>query len=100
MPRRTRLAAALWLFLAFVIWNVVIDLHVRAGQNEYVRRAAFYEQGRGPRASMDAVMTGAVSEGVRAATGWAALVAGAGLGAVGAAAHLDAKRARARRPGS
>jgi hypothetical protein len=73
----------LWVALAVVIWNVVFDSCIDAGMMaEYLRRQAFFEQGRGPRAEVDAVMDAAIRGGVYEATAWAGGVAVAGLAAV------------------
>jgi hypothetical protein len=81
-PVSVRIAAALWLILAVVIWNVVFDSYIDAGMAEYLRRQAFYEQGRGSQPSIDVVMDDAVAHGARAATGWAGAVAAFGLAGV------------------
>jgi hypothetical protein len=70
------------MILAIVIWNVVFDSYIDEGMAEYLRRQAYFEQGRGPRASIDAVMDDAISRGAWSATGWAAGVAGLGLAGI------------------
>ncbi len=69
-----RVAFVLWLLAAVVTWNVVFDARIRAGAREYLDRQAAFEQGRGPRADMDAVMRGAAASGLRSATAWAVVV--------------------------
>jgi hypothetical protein len=82
IPASVRIAAALWVIFAIVIWNVVFDSYIDAGMAEYLRRQAFFEQGRGPEASIDAVMDDARARGTRAATGWAGAVAAVGVAGV------------------
>jgi len=69
-----RVAVGLWLVAAVVTWNAVFDARVRAGAREYVKRQAAFEQGRGPRADMDAVMREAAAGGLRSATLWTLVV--------------------------
>jgi hypothetical protein len=74
-----RLAVAVWLVAALVIWNVVFDAHVRSGASDYVKRQDAWAAGKGPRADMDAVMGGAVSRGLRVASLWTAFVLAPGV---------------------
>jgi hypothetical protein len=76
---RVRLAALLWVVFAVVIWNVVFDSYIDAGMAEYLRRQAFFEQGRGPAANIDGVMDDAIARGARSATAWAGGVAALGV---------------------
>ena len=69
-----RVALALWLLAALVTWNAVFDARIRAGARDYVDRQAAFEQGRGPRADMDAVMRAAAARGARSATLWTLVV--------------------------
>jgi hypothetical protein len=65
-----RIAVGLWLVGAVVTWNAVFDARIEAGARDYVDRQAAFEQGKGPRADMDAVMRAAAASGLRAATLW------------------------------
>jgi hypothetical protein len=69
-----RIGLALWFVAAVVTWNAVFDARIRAGAREYVDRQQAFEQGRGPRADMDAVMRAAAASGLRSATLWTLVV--------------------------
>jgi hypothetical protein len=73
-----RAVALLWLALAAVVWNGIFDLYVSRGVREYGQLRVEHELGRGPDPDMIGVMARAQGDGVRAATGWAVLVAGTG----------------------
>jgi hypothetical protein len=72
-------ALVLWLLAAVVTWNAVFDRRVRSGVREYLDRQTAFEQGRGPRADMDAVMRAAAARGLRSATLWALVVLAPGV---------------------
>lgn len=92
MPRSPRTAAAIWLLFAFIVWNDVFDVYVRGGMYAYLGRQAQYEQGLGPRATIDELMKPAIRTGARVATLWATVVAGVGLAAVAWAVRRDRVR--------
>jgi hypothetical protein len=79
--RRSRalLAAVLWLAFGFAIWVDVLDVYVRSGTKAYHARYARYEQGIGPRVTIEEVMAPAIRSGYRAATAWGGAVALFGL---------------------
>jgi hypothetical protein len=76
---RLRLAAALWIVLAIVVWNVVFDrVLVNAGR-EYVRSAMAAANGSGPYARIEDRMRPALTRALAAATGAAGVVLLVGL---------------------
>ena len=81
---RVRLAAGLWLLLAFLVWNVVFDRVLVLAGREYAHDAVLaFAQGRVLR--IDDVMRPAVRHGVSLATVIAAPIALFGLAASWAA---------------
>jgi len=76
-----RLAAAVWLVGAVVIWNRAFDRHVIAGARDYVDRQQLASEGRGPRVDVDQIMNAAITAGRREATRWtlAELIPGGAL---------------------
>ena len=86
-PAAIRLARALWIIWAVVVWNVVFDqVIVRAGR-DYLVAAGRASTTHGPRPNMDAYMRPAAERGVRIATAAGAVILFTGLAAVRAAAH-------------
>lgn len=74
-PRRTiRLAIALWIIWAIVVWNVVFDRVVVVAGRAYLRAAAGAAQAGGPYARIDDWMRPAVVSGVWTATAAAAFI--------------------------
>ena len=90
--RSARLAAALWLVFAFVVWNDVFDSYVKGGMYDYIARRARYEQGLEPRPTIDDLMRPAVRKGLLAASAWGLIVASAGLAAIAVASRRDARQ--------
>jgi hypothetical protein len=80
--RRALLAAGLWLAFGVAIGIDVLDVYVRSATKAYHARYALYEQGTGPRVTIEEVMAPAIRSGYRAATAWAGAVACLGLAAV------------------
>lgn len=74
----TRGLLVLWAAIALLVWNGIFDLYVSRGAREYLQMAAEAELGRGSTPSMGDVMAWTNRRGAVAATGWAALVFGAG----------------------
>ena len=87
---RPRLAAALWVVWAVVVWNVVFDrVLVNAGR-DYVRSAMAAANGSGPYARIDDWMRPALTRALGAGS-----VAAGGVVLVGLVAlRLAARRAR------
>jgi hypothetical protein len=77
--RRTRLAAAAFLVVAFVAWNALFDRRIQAGAAEYFAQHDAWTRGEGPRPPMQAIMHAAAVRGARDATLLAGGVLVAGL---------------------
>src|SRR6266576_6939440 len=92
LRRSPRLAAALWLVLAFVVWNVVFDrVLVLAGRRYSYAAAQAVREGRAY-LRIDDSMRPALAQGVRVASVTALGIAAFGLLAVAVAARLDRRR--------
>jgi len=68
LARSTRLAAALWIAWAIVVWNVVLDQTIVLAGRRYVVAAVAAAQGTGPYARIDEWMRPAVARGLSGAT--------------------------------
>ena len=68
MRDRRILAAALWLVLAFLVWNVRFDYGVRASARSYVNQRALFLRGAGPRIEMASAMRAGIHDSAGAAT--------------------------------
>ena len=76
---RPRVAVALWIVFAVVVWNVVFDrILVNAGR-EYVRSAMAAANGSGPYARIDERMRPALVRALGTASAAAAIVVLVGL---------------------
>lgn len=73
--RSARLAAALWIAWAIVVWNVVFDQVIVLTGRRYVEAAIAAAQGAGPYERIDDWMGPAVTRGFWFATAAAALIA-------------------------
>lgn len=69
-----------WLAIGAAVWNGFYDLYVSRGAREYLQFEAEAALGRRPMPSMVHVMEANQRDGATAATCWACLVIGAGLG--------------------
>jgi hypothetical protein len=85
-PRRVWVAAALWLVLAAVVWNVIFDRVLVLAGRDYAWRAHMAAES-GTFLRINEAMPEAIRHGVRVATTWAGLLALAGLGLVAFAAR-------------
>ena len=56
MRDRRIVAAALWLVLAFLVWNVRFDYGVRVSARSYLNQRALYLRDAAPRVEMASVM--------------------------------------------
>ena len=84
-PAAARLACALWIIWAVIVWNVVFDqVIVRAGR-DYLVAAGRASATHTLRPNMDAYMRPAAQRGVWIATAAGALILFTGLAAVRAA---------------
>jgi hypothetical protein len=68
MRDRRLVAAALWLLLAFLAWNVRFDDGVRFSARSYLYQRALYLRGSAPRVEMASAMRAGIAESARAAT--------------------------------
>jgi len=84
---RARLAAALWLLLAFLVWHDRFDYHIRTAARRYLAAQHQHVLGRAPFLPIDTAMGPAATAAARDATAWSATIAVAGLAAVAWAAR-------------
>jgi hypothetical protein len=76
---RRRLAVALWIVWAVVVWNVVFDRVLVEAGREYVRTAMAAAAGHGPYARIDDAMRPAVPRAVALASAAAGVIVAVGL---------------------
>ena len=76
-----KVAVALWLAAAVVVWNLVFDRVLIVAGREYVRTAADAAHGSGPYARIDDYMRPAVPRALVLATSAAGVTLAAGLAA-------------------
>jgi hypothetical protein len=88
------LASALWLVLAFVVWNVVFDRVLVLAGRRYAHAAAIAAREGHPYILIDDWMRPAIAHGVRLASVTALGIAVFGLVAVAAASRIDRRRGR------
>jgi hypothetical protein len=89
---RVRLAAALWVVLAGIVWNVIFDRVMVLAGRRYVYDAAASARLAGRYVPIDGAMPQAVTYGVRLASGVSIAIAALGLAAVIFAARRDGTR--------
>jgi len=77
-----RIAAALWIVWAIVVWNVVFDHVIVGAGREYLRAALVAAQGPGPYAHMDDWMRPAIARGLWMATAAAGVILVVGFAAI------------------
>jgi hypothetical protein len=77
--RARRLAVALWLAMAVVVWNGLYDLRITLGVRDYLMTQALHDAGRGPEVTISDAMRETVRDAVRVASLWGGIVLGAGL---------------------
>jgi len=82
MIRARRLAIALWIGMAVVVWNGLYDLRITLGVRDYLMKQALHDAGRGPSVTISDAMHETVSDAVTVATLWGVIILGAGLGSV------------------
>ena len=80
--RARRLAIALWLAMAVVVWNGLYDLRITLGVRDYLMKQALHDAGRGPAVTISDAMHDTVRDAVRVASLWSVIILGAGLGSV------------------
>jgi len=81
-----RLAAALWIAWAIVVWNVVFDHVIVVAGREYVTAAALAARGPGPYARMDDWMRPAIAHALWLTTAASAAILLVGFAAIRRAA--------------
>ena len=79
LHRYERIAVAVWLVVALVVWNGVYDLLMTRGIKDYLLRQALHQAGRGPEVSMTALIDLAITEAIWVSTLWASVILLAGL---------------------
>jgi hypothetical protein len=92
LRRSPRVAAALWLVLAFAVWNVVFDRILVLAGRRYASAAATAVRNGHDYIRIDDWMRPAITHGVRIASLVALAIAGGGLIAVAIASRVDRKR--------
>jgi hypothetical protein len=80
--RRARLAVALWLVVAVVVWNGLYDLLLARSTQTYLFEVAMHEAGRGPAVDLGRAMAEAVTYARWIATLWAGLLFALGLATI------------------
>jgi hypothetical protein len=94
---RPRLAVALWIVWAVIVWNVVFDRVLVEAGREYVRRALAAADGFGPYARIDDWMRPALPVALGAASAAAGVIVIVGLVAVRLAARRATSTGRLRK---
>jgi hypothetical protein len=79
LARARRLAVALWLAMAVVVWNGLYDLRITLGVRDYLMKQALHDAGRGPAVTIAEAMAVTRKDAVMVASLWAAIILGAGL---------------------
>jgi hypothetical protein len=74
LARAQRMAVALWLVLAVLLWNGIFEMMVVRGVKEYLFRAALFDAGRGPLTPIAQVMDPAIHHATWVATLWSSVV--------------------------
>jgi hypothetical protein len=82
LARARRLAIALWIAMAVVVWNGLYDLRITLGVRDYLMKQALHDAGRGPAVTISDAMDETVRDAITVATLWSLIVLGAGLGSV------------------
>jgi hypothetical protein len=95
LRRSARLAAALWLVLAFLIWNVVFDRILVLAGRRYSYAAAMAVRDGKTYVRIDDWMRPAIAHGVRVASVTALGIAAIGVIAVMIGARVDRRRGSA-----
>ena len=87
-------ALALWIALAFVVWNVVFDRVLVVAGRQYVYAATRAARGSGPYVRVDDWMRPAVSRATRTASGAAVLILTIGVVTCAVAARRSGGRVK------
>jgi hypothetical protein len=90
-PARTlRLARALWIVWAIIVWNVTFDHVIVVAGREYIGRASTAASRSGPYARMDDWMGPAITRAFWIATAASVTIGVVGVVLIGAAVRLSA----------
>ena len=80
LVRARRLAVALWLVMAVVVWNGLYDLRITLGVRDYLMKQALHDAGRGPAVTIaEAMQRRRSGTPCMVASLWASIILGAGL---------------------
>jgi hypothetical protein len=71
LSRRERVAAAVWVAAAVVVWNGLYDLLLAKSTETYLFRAAIHQAGKGPPVDLTSALDYAVLNAVWLSTLWA-----------------------------
>ena len=82
LVRARRLAVALWLAMAIVVWNGLYDLRITLGVRDYLMKQALHDAGRGPAVTIAEAMAATRKDAVAVASLWAVIVLAAGMATV------------------
>ena len=74
-----RLAIALWIAMAVVVWNGLYDLRITLGVRDYLMKQALHDAGRGPAVTIADAMHETVRDAVMVASLWAGIILAAGF---------------------
>ena len=77
--RARRIAIALWVLMAIVVWNGLYDLRITLGVRDYLMQQALHDAGRGPAVTISAAMEDTVRDAVKVASLWSAIILACGL---------------------
>jgi hypothetical protein len=88
-PATARLAAALWLLLAFLVWHDRFDDAIRTAARRYLAAQHAYVLGRAAFIPINAAMGPAAQSAALDATRWSAVIAVSGLAAATWATRRD-----------
>jgi len=77
--RARRLAIALWIAMAVVVWNGLYDLRITLGVRDYLMKQALHDAGRGPAVTIAEAMAATRKDAVMVASLWAGIILAAGL---------------------
>ena len=82
LARARRLAVALWIAMAIVVWNGLYDLRITLGVRDYLMKQAVHDAGRGPAVTISEAMAATRKDAVTVASLWAGIILAAGLGTI------------------
>ena len=80
--RARRIAVAVWIVMAIVVWNGLYDLRITLGVRDYLMKQALHDAGRGPAVTLSAAMDETVRDAVKVASLWSGIILIAGLATI------------------